>query len=460
VSTAKSSGPLHEALDYALGDALRDQDAPDSGSRAIVALSGGLDSCVLLHLLRFGSCPGPSLVAAHYDHAMRDESAADALWVRGLCRAWGVPCAIERAAAAPRSEAAARRARYAFLERVRASEGADRVFTAHHADDQAETVLFRVLRGTGVEGLAGIPARREGSIVRPLLACWRDELEAYARRVGLTWRDDATNDELGYARNVIRHRILPEAEASVAPGARRALVRLARLAAAEEEAWDGLLESLLGSVEVTGDDGSEDGGEIVVSRDALLVLHVAVRARILRSLVARLGRTLDEGGTTLAVQFSSSGRSGGGVSLGGGVELRRRLDRLVLLRPTAAEPDRTLTIPDAGPGRGTVRLAGRPIEVSWAGRGGEQGVETMEISADRLPVVVRAPAPGDRIRLPGGTKKLKKLFLEARIPADRRAEVPVVVDAEGTVVWVPGVARAVETGGERSGPTVTIGIET
>jgi tRNA(Ile)-lysidine synthase len=455
---ASSSGPLLDAL----RDGLRDESALGSGSKVIVALSGGLDSCVLLHLLRFGSRPGPSLAAAHYDHAMRDESAADALWVRGLCRAWGVPCTIERAAAAPRSEAAARRARYAFLERVRAGEGADRVLTAHHADDQAETVLFRVLRGTGVEGLAGIPARGEGSILRPLLACWRDELEAYARRVGLTWRDDVTNDELGYARNVIRHRILPEAEASVAPGARRALVRLARLAAAEEEAWNGLLESLLGSVEVTGEGGTEDRGEIVVSRDALLALHVAVRARILRSLVARLGRTLDEGGTTLAVQFSSSGRSGGGVSLGGGVELRRRLDRLVLLRPTAAEPDRTLTIPDAGPGRGTVRLAGRPIEVSWAGRGGEQGVavETLELSADRLPVVVRAPAPGDRIRLPGGTKKLKKLFLEARIPADRRAEVPVVVDAEGTVVWVPGVARAVESGGERSGPTVTIGIET
>jgi tRNA(Ile)-lysidine synthase len=455
---AWNPGPLLDTL----RDGLRDESALDPGSKAIVALSGGLDSCVLLHLLRFGSCPGPSLVAAHYDHAMRDDSAADALWVRGLCRAWGVPCTIERAAAAPRSEAAARRARYAFLERVRAGEGADRVLTAHHADDQAETVLFRVLRGTGVEGLAGIPARREGSILRPLLACWRDELEAYARRVGLTWRDDATNDELGYARNVIRHRILPEAEASVAPGARRALVRLARLAAAEEEAWDGLLESLLGSVEVTGDGGTEDGGEIVVSRDALLALHLAVRARILRSLVARLGRTLDERGTTLAVQFSSSGRSGGRVSLGGGVELRRRLDRLVLLRPTAAEPDRTLTIPDVGPGRGTVRLAGRPIEISWARRGGEQevAVETLELSADRLPVVVRAPEPGDRIRLPGGTKKLKKLFLESRIPADRRAQVPVVVDAEGTIVWVPGVARAVETGGQRSGPTVTIGIET
>jgi tRNA(Ile)-lysidine synthase len=339
------------------------------------------------------------------------------------------------------------------------------VLTAHHADDQAETVLFRVLRGTGVEGLAGIPARREGSILRPLLACWRGELEAYARRVGLTWRDDVTNDELGYARNVIRHRILPEAEASVAPGARRALVRLARLAAAEEEAWDGLLESLLGSVEVTGDGGTEDGKEIVVSRDALLGLHAAVRARILRSLVARLGQTLDEGGTALAVQFSSSGRSGGGVSLGGDVELRRRLDRLVLLRPTAAEPDRTLTIPDGGPGRGTVRLGGRQVEIWWTGRAGELGelgeaVETLEISADRLPVVVRAPAPGDRIRLPGGTKKLKKLFLEARIPADRRAERPVVVDGEGTVVWVPGVARAVETGGERCGPTVTIGVET
>ena len=141
------------------------------GAHVLAAVSGGADSVVLLHLLRFaGDELGITVSAAHFDHAMRPGSAPDAEWVAGLCAAWGVPLVRRRADRALRSEAEAREARYAFLAGARGRVEADWIATAHHADDQAETVLFRALRGTGVAGLAGIaPVDAARRLVRPLL---------------------------------------------------------------------------------------------------------------------------------------------------------------------------------------------------------------------------------------------------------------------------------------------------
>ena len=196
------------------------------------------------------------------------------------------------------------------------------------------------------------------------------------------------------------------------------------------------------------------------SRDAFLRLHPAVQGRVLRGLVGRLGPTLEETGTRLAVDFSGSGRSGTGIDVGGGIELRRQLERLVLRRPSPTQPDRPLSIPDVGPGSGDALLGGERIPVSW----GADDVETRErcerlcVEVGRFPVLVRSREPGDRIRLSSGNKKLKKLFLEARIPSDHRGRIPVVVDAAGEVLWVPGVARAEEAVERGSTRTLRIGI--
>jgi len=444
--------------------ALADAPAPAAGPW-IVAVSGGLDSVVLVSLLRFAVTDPAELVVAHFDHRMRPESAEDAEWVSGLAHGWGLDVRVGAAATPLRSEAEAREARYRFLEEARASVGAALIVTAHHADDQAETVLFRVLRGTGRAGLVGIPARR-GHYFRPLLGFWREELEAYARRVRLTWREDPTNVSLHYARNALRHRVLPDIETLVAPGARRALVRLAALAREDEAAWQSILPAILAPLDVVESDTS-----VSVDRAALAALHPAVRARILRRLAKPLGVTLDEAATALATEFtgSTSVRSirsrskGNGLSLdlGRGLTLRRELDRVWMGMPSRVpeQPDRPLVIPDAGPGSGEAWLAGRAVPVSWGGSevAGGLDVATFDASALRFPLCVRAREDGDRIRLPGGTKKVKKLLLEARIPRMERSAVPLVVDALGDVLWIPGVARAARAGAAEEALTIGVG---
>lgn len=430
------------------------EDAP-----LVVALSGGLDSCVLLHLLRFQADPTVPLLAAHFDHAMRAGSDEDARWVAGLCLAWSVPLRLERAADPPDSEVSARTARYAFLERVGDEVDARATATAHHADDQAETVLFRALRGTGLEGLAGIPEERAPRLVRPLLGVWREELEAYASIVGLRWRDDPTNEQLGFARNVIRHELLPISEEKVAPGARRALVRLGLLAARNEEAWAEVLPALLRGLDAR----TEVAGDRTVSsveRASTLDLGEALRARVLRHLAADVGVRLDEATTRRAVEFTAAARSGGSVELGGGVTLRRELDRFAVMSVSPPPRDLPLAIPDLGPGSGDALIGGRAYRCSWVpGPHSSDAGFLASFALEQLafPLVVRGREPGDRVRTAAGTRKLKKLLLEARTPPGHRDSVPVLADGSGRVLWVPGVVRT-SVIDERGAATLTIGI--
>jgi tRNA(Ile)-lysidine synthetase-like protein len=418
----------------------------------MVALSGGIDSVALLHLLRFApDLPAVTLSAAHVDHGMRADSAADAHWVAGLCRAWAVPLEVHRLATAPADEAGARAARYAALHSMKTRGGADRLLTAHQADDQAETVLFGALRGTGMRGLRGIAERRAPGVWRPLLPFTRDDILAYALAVGLTWREDPTN-EGGYPRNVLRHQVLPLVERAVAPGARRALRGLARRARDDEAAWRSLEPELLARV-----DAQPDGGGYSVDRDALLGLHPAVRGRLLRALVARLDRGLSDTGTRLAVEFTSAGSSGGSLPLRGGIQLHRDLDRLRVAPAEDLPPEQAVSVPEPGEGRARAVLGGCAYDVAWGGASVGSArpsgrVETFAAGRLAFPLTVRSWRPGDRIRLVYGSKKLKKLFLEARVPSPDRHRMPVLADAHGAVLWVPGVARAAEEAGASGTP--------
>jgi tRNA(Ile)-lysidine synthase len=429
------------AVDAAFASSCRDARAPREGDTIVLAVSGGLDSTVLTHLARFGWPAGPRLVLAHFDHKMRPGSDGDARWLEALCGAWDLELVTGAAERPPSSEAEARAQRYAFLLEVRDTVGASYVATAHHADDQAETALFRIFRGTGPAGLTGVQTFRGDGVWRPLLPVWREELLGYARLHGLEWRDDPTNEALGYARNALRNRILPDAEALVAPGARRSLVRFAEQAAFDEEGWASLIPGLLASAAVV-----RTGDAIGFDRGAFLRHHAAVQARMFRALAAELNLTADARQTARAVDFVTAGASGRTLQLGRGIVLARELDRLVLSTvPTRALPaDRAVVIPGATPGRGHALLAGREVQVSWAAGVAVDApiVERFDGEALSYPLTVRAWEDGDRMRTGSGVRKLKRLFLEARVPASARRQLPVLADADGEILWVPRVARA------------------
>ncbi|TVP75860.1 MAG: tRNA lysidine(34) synthetase TilS [Gemmatimonadales bacterium] len=285
---------------------------PPPGRPLLVACSGGPDSLVLLHLLRFGCRGLPPLRVAHLDHGMRRGSAADARWLAGVCASWELPLHTAELSPPPTSEGEARTRRHAWLEALRQEVGASRVLLAHHADDQVETVLFRAVRGTGVQGLRGMDAVRLPALLRPLLAEPAVELRAWARRHHLRGRIDPTNLDPAASRNRLRHRVLPELEATH-PGARAALARLGRRARAHAAALDALLETPLETVVERATDQ-----EVVVAREAFLAYAFSVRTELLHRLAGRLGIRLAESGTLDAVEFIATGRPGGRLPLPGG----------------------------------------------------------------------------------------------------------------------------------------------
>lgn len=230
-------------LQAAVRRSLREFGVPAPGETVVAALSGGADSVALLHALH-SAAPrmGFRVVAAHLDHGLRAGSGADAAFCRNLCERLGVSVHMGSADVRGRArrehaglEDAARKERYAFLRKVAWQEGAAAVALGHTRDDQAETLLLRLLRGSGSAGLGSIRARR-GDLIRPLLAISRADVLAHLAAHGLDWREDASNADLAIARNRVRHELLPYLEARVNPQARRTLARTAALLA-DEAAW-------------------------------------------------------------------------------------------------------------------------------------------------------------------------------------------------------------------------------
>jgi tRNA(Ile)-lysidine synthase len=223
----------------------------------LVAVSGGADSIALLRGLAALRRPGPGrLIVAHLNHALRPESAEDERFVVELSRDLSLNCEVGRANVAERAaeigdgvEAAARHARYEFLQATAERLGARYVATAHTADDQAETILHRVLRGTGLAGLAGIPRSRPlgpaVTLLRPMLGLRRADVTAYLAELEQPFREDKTNADCRFTRNRLRHDLLPQLAEEYNPQAAEALLRLGRLAGEAHSVVSSIAESML-----------------------------------------------------------------------------------------------------------------------------------------------------------------------------------------------------------------------
>lgn len=318
----------------AVGRALRASGTPARGETLLLALSGGPDSVALLDALcLLARSRGFRLVAAHLDHGLRAGSSDDAAFCAALCRGLAVPLRSGRADVRARAarqrgglEQAARRERYAFLRRVAAEERAAAIAVAHTQDDQAETLLLRLLRGAGATGLGAMRSRARG-LLRPLLGVSRQLVIAHLRERGLDWREDPTNLDLAQRRNRVRHELLPYLEARFNPRVREALARSAGLLAEEAAHLRAEADRLLERI------AHEEDGRLALRRAPLAEAPRALARVALRRALARSGglrRVAASHVETLLALLRSPEAAGRRLPLPGGREARLTREELLI----------------------------------------------------------------------------------------------------------------------------------
>lgn len=415
-----------------LDAATRGPAALPDGARALLAVSGGRDSISLLSALAaLAPARGWTLAAAHFDHRLRGEAGRlDGELVAEACARLGLPCLRgEAAVAGPRKgaspEAAARAARLAFLAAAARSFGAERVVTAHHADDQAELVLLRLLRGAGGEGLGGMeaadpfPGAPDLRLVRPFLGFSRAEIAAWAAAQGVPFREDETNADMRRPRNRLRHRLIPLLTAEHQPALRDVLARVAEITGAEADFTARAAADWLASP----------------GRRAFGDLHVAVQRAAVRRQLLAAGATAD-----FELVERLRREPGRPVNAPAGRRFRRdAAGRVEELRPTPPFSAASLWVPPAT--EGVVDFAG--LQLTWRPAAGDEPLRIR-------PAVVahgwrlRGWQPGDRFHLPGLPRpaKLQDIFVNRKVPAGERRRRVLAADPAGTIFWVEGLPLA------------------
>ncbi|HEX6796713.1 MAG TPA: tRNA lysidine(34) synthetase TilS [Ktedonobacterales bacterium] len=436
------------------------------GATIVAAVSGGADSlCMLgaLDALRLrGAPPAPGrVVVAHLDHALRGAAGeTDAAFVADLAHTLGLDCVVGRedvGALARRQkrslEDAARRARYAFLRRVAAEVGAERIVTGHTRDDQAETVLMHLLRGAGLSGLAGMTPLT-GAIARPLLDLTRAETEAYCAARGWTPRHDTSNDDLAFLRNRVRHTLLPMLEREN-PSLRETLARNATLIAADAAYLDDLARDAWERAVASSDDRA-----ITFDFKTLRALPSALRARLLREAYRRLagedGEELAARHVAAADDYVQHGVDSTVRQLPGGLRLMRGRSTLTVERtpgtaggaapsevsgaiePVVLPVPGEVTLPALG-----MRLRAELVDVAEARATMEApgSTDVAYVDADTAgeALTVRTWRAGDRFQPLGMAheKKLQDYFTDAHVPREERTRIPLVFGRD-LLLWVAG----------------------
>ncbi|HEX4309125.1 MAG TPA: tRNA lysidine(34) synthetase TilS [Acidobacteriaceae bacterium] len=425
------------------------------GMRLAVAVSGGADSVGLLRALQASASEmGLVLAVAHVHHGIRGADAdEDTRFVEALAERLGLECWVHRVdtpaiarAEKQTLEEAARGLRYAWLRELMASGKADAVATAHTLDDQAETVLHRLLRGAWTEGLGGIHPVVEcarGEILRPFLDVRRVGIRDWLRAVGQEWREDASNEDTVHTRNRIRRELVPQL-AEFNPRITEQLAHLSTIARDEEIWWDRELARLLPGLILPGR-AVRGGGRAVSTHpeegsagmelERLRGLAAAVRRRVLRAAAQQLGCTLNfEQTGRLMAMCEPSGTKKQELTAELRAEKTARELRLVRLSANEAQAAALQPVAVAIPGEATG--FGVTLRVTL--------VATAELNG-AVGAVLRTPRPGDRVRLrhSRGAKPLKEIFERVHVAADVRKSWP-VLEWQGRIVWMKDVAVEAE----------------
>lgn len=459
------------------------------GERVLVAVSGGVDSVVLLDILHLLSVErGLELIVAHLDHGLRGEdSREDARFVAESARGKGLQVICKRIDLRACSERARRGLeetgrflRHRFLLRTANKVGATKIALGHTQNDRAETFLFNLIRGTGPTGLVGMGpfglrpvglrpvglrsaslqqvtgCKEDVTVVRPLIEVSREEIIAYARSRNLPWREDCTNQDVAFSRNRIRHQILPLLQ-EMNPRVLQALIRTADLIGEEQRVLDDLLTPLWGEIVI-----GEEEGRIVLHRGRLADCSAGLQALLLRRGIAQARGIADgiadgiaaDGGNLQGIakvhidalrRLVASPRAHGQLDLPG-LSARVQMDELVLggSRPAAVHlPETTLKL-----GRTDIPVLGISLDLAIVDWDGERAslvkessdLEVADAKQVTFPLSLRSRRTGDRFAPLGlgGTKKLQDFLIDTGVPYYERDLVPLLCDQE-RIIWVVGL---------------------
>jgi tRNA(Ile)-lysidine synthase len=466
----RAKGGTNAMLIARVRDHIREEGLLRPGEHALIAVSGGPDSMALLHLLsRLASELQIRLTVAHANHGFRgEESDEEEQLVEAYASELGLSCRAAHLdmpayirATGQTGQAASREQRYRFLTQAAAECGASKIALAHHADDQAETVLLRVLRGTGPQGLSGMLARRTFAnveLIRPLLRINKESLVGYCREEGIPFHTDSSNAKTQYTRNRLRLQTMPLLR-TYNPRLEEALTRLADVMQAEN---DYLTEAVQETFALLV--RPENGG-FSFSRKAFQGLHLALQRRLIKLLLEYLATGAEQQDDfgfmlteTVRLAVIHEGRPNSTLDLAENLKLYREYDRIRLVPPETSEPflhyilEETVASAASAPYEQVLpNGAGRLfIETSDGcgalSRAGSSSRDVAVFDRDALvfPLVVRSRREGDRIRPMGlkGSKKVKDIFIDEKLPSRLRAVWPIVADGEERVLWLPGIRQS------------------
>lgn len=430
------------------------------GETIVVGLSGGNDSTALLHILvalNKNYHYGWKLHAVHLNHCFRGEEARqDALYAQELCEQlevpfhlfeFDVPAYMEQTGMG--GQEASREVRYGFYRKVAEEQGATKLALAHHADDQVETILFRFVRGTRLDGLSGMPKRRwleEGRIelVRPLLPNTRQELEAYCRENGLSPREDSSNRSRKYKRNLLRLDVMPLL-AQVNERYREHILEAAEAIGQDQSFLERLAKEQLQSVMIV-----QKQGEIVIDNDKFQKCDVALQRRMITLILGYVSKQTEWSSQHVeaVLHLSSGSRPSAELHLPEQLLVSRVYGRIHFCPRGREERIHMYCYELPVPGTAWIAESGVWVHTSYLERpmDWERLPENEAVfDADRLPgpLYLRNRKPGDRLALFGsGTeKKLKELLIDAKVPRAWRDRLPLLA-AGDVVIWVPGVRRS------------------
>jgi tRNA(Ile)-lysidine synthase len=425
----------------------------NKGDRIVVGVSGGMDSMVLLHVLHaFRENLRLELIVAHVNHGLRPaESEKEAELVERESRWLGYPFEYgqfdvrqfqKESGYSPQD--AARKIRFHFFNHLIAKHEAQKLALGHNADDQVETILLRLIRGSGLRGLKGMLPIREGRVVRPLLDVWREEIESFTRERGIPYLVDSSNLKEKYLRNRIRLKLIPSIEKEVQPNFKQVVLRSSAILRAEDDylsqKTEEIYETMIQGVE----------NALVFSYPLYQSLPEAIRWRLLEKLLGKFqgGEGGSEEGEWVDIfpiyQRLNSRASSFLMEYPRGLTLEKRYNRVILGR------GKVTTVPPfevelLKVGRTLIQDIQKEVmmeDMSWKGSAKAQGSPTVALvdyHALQFPLKMRNFRPGDRFHPLGsrGTQKLKEFFIDHKVPRFDRPKIPLLISGE-TIAWVVG----------------------